>query len=302
MTHVTRRAFLGRSLAAIAAAAAAPSLHGFDAPLGFMLHAVRARAARDLAGTLRQVASLGYTEVELVSFKGYSSAAPRDGFGPLAPMAPADIRAVIRDAGLTVSSAHFKFEEFGDERLADSLEWAHGVGLEYMTVSDIPPTTTLDGWNAHFATLNRLGTRLRREGLRLGLHTQNDLWRAYGDVVVLDALLREVDPAACAVQLDLSTAQSMGVDAVSYLRRYPSRFFALHLRDAKTPPRRGEYVFSVPLGEGDLDLKTIISAARAAGVRTWIVEMQVQAPADPIAALQRSAAYLRALDVERRRP
>jgi sugar phosphate isomerase/epimerase len=297
MMHITRRRFFARSIAAVAGTAVAVrSAQAFDAPLGFMLHAVRAKAALDLTGTLRQVANLGYTEVELVSFKGYASPAPRDGFGPLAPMAPAGIGAAIRDAGLTVSSAHFKFEEFRDDRLAESLTWAHGVGLEFMTVSDIPATDTLDGWKVHFMTLNRLGERLRREGLRLGLHTQNDLWRSYGDVTVMDALLSEVDARACAVQLDLSTAQSMGVDPVPFLRRYPSRVFALHLRDAKTPPRRGEYVFSVPLGDGDLDLKGIISAARAAGVQKWIVEMQVQAPADPIEALQRSAAYLRALD------
>jgi sugar phosphate isomerase/epimerase len=296
---MNRREFLERALAATAGATVAfgRAAAAFDAPLAFMLHAVRTKAAVDLAGTLRQIAGLGYREVELVSFKGYSSPAPRDGFGPLAPMPPADIRAAIRDAGLTVSSAHFKFEEFRDERLADSIAWARGVGLEYMTVSDIPATETLAGWREHFATLARLGARLRGEGLRLGLHTQNDLWKPIDGVTVIDALLQAVDPSDCAVQLDLSTAQSMGVDPVAYLRRYPSRFFALHLRDAKTPPRRGEYVFSVALGEGDLNLKEIIGAARAAAVRKWIVEMQMQAPADPIEALRRSATYLRALDV-----
>ena len=294
-TVLSRRTFLAQATVAAAAALAPHRLAAINEPLGFMLHAVRARAAADFPGTLRQVAALGYREVELVSFRGYASPAPRDGFGPLAPMAPAAIRAVIRDAGLTVSSAHFKFEEFAPARLGESLEWAHGVGLEYMTVSDMPAATTLDAWKAHFDTLASLGERLRGEGLRLGLHTQNDLWRTLDGALVMDALLRHVPADRCAVQLDLSTTQSMDVDAAAFLARHRGRFFAVHLRDAPTPAQPGGYVFSVPLGRGALDLKAIVNAARTAGVTRFIVEMQMQAPADPIEGLRLSADYLRTL-------
>ena len=292
---LSRRTFLAQTAAAAAAAMTPLRLAAIDEPLGFMLHAVRTRAAADFPGTLRQVAALGYAEVELVSFRGYASPAPRDGFGPLAPMAPSDIRATIRDAGLTVSSAHFKFEEFAPPRFAESVVWAHGVGLEYMTVSDMPAAASLDAWKAHFDTLAALGERLRRDGLRLGLHTQNDLWRTVDGTQVMDALLRQVPADRCAVQLDLSTTQSMGIDAAALLSRHRGRFFAVHLRDAPTPAQPGGYVFSVPLGRGALDLKAIVTAARAAGVTKFIVEMQMQAPADPIDGLRQSADYLRTL-------
>src|SRR5687768_13051203 len=162
----SRRTFLAQTIGAGAAAAALPwRVAAMTEPLGFMLHAVRTFAAADLAGTLRKIAALGYAEVELVSFRGYASPAARDGFGPLAPMAPSAVRAVIADAGLAVSSAHFKFEEFEPARVAASLEWARGVGLQYMTVSDMPSETTLDGWKRHFDRLAELGGRLQREGL-----------------------------------------------------------------------------------------------------------------------------------------
>jgi sugar phosphate isomerase/epimerase len=230
---VDRRRFLAQVLAAGSLAALARPLQAADLPLGFMLHAVRTLAVKDLRGTLQAIAALGYTDVELVSFKGYASPAPRDGFGPLAPMQPADIRAAIADAGLSVSSAHFKLEEFDERRIDDRIAWAHGVGLEYMTVADIPPATTLDDWKPHFDTLNRLGERVRRAGLRLGLHTQVDMWRAVGTTAIMDALLQHVSRANCEVQLDLSTTQSMGVDPVPFLQRYPGRVFALHLRDGR---------------------------------------------------------------------
>jgi sugar phosphate isomerase/epimerase len=295
MVDVSRRTFLEAVAAAGAGVLVPGDAAAFDQPLGFMLHAVRVQAAADLPGTLRRVAALGYAEVELVSFRGYASPAPRDGFGPLAPMSPAAIRAAIGDAGLTVSSAHFKLEEFQGTRFGESVEWAQGVGLEYMTISDMPVEPTLDAWRRQFDALDRLGEQVGREGLTLGLHTQNDLWRTFGGEVVMDALLHRVPPQRCAIQLDLSTTQSMGVDPAAYLARHRGRFFAVHLRDAPTPPTRGGYVFSVPLGRGDLDLKSVIDASRAAGVRKYIVEMQMQAPADPIEGLRLSAEYLRKL-------
>ena len=164
-----------------------------------------------------------------------------------------------------------------------------------MTVSDVPPAATLDGWKRQFETLHRLGDRVRREGLRLGLHTQNDFWRTIDGAIVLDALLQQVPADRCAIQLDLSTTQSMEIDAAAYLRRHPGRFFAVHLRDAPAPAKPGGYLFSAPLGRGALDLKSIIDAARTAGVRKYIVEMQMQPPADPIDGLRLSIEYLRKL-------
>jgi sugar phosphate isomerase/epimerase len=292
---LNRRTFLSVAGASCLAGLLPARAAALDEPLGFMLHAVRTLAAVDFPGTLRRVAALGYREVELVSFKGYASPAPRDGFGPLAPMPPAAIRATINEAGLTVSSAHFKFEELDGARLDESIAWATGVGLEYITVSDMPAETTLDGWKRIAADLDRVGARLRRDGLRLGLHTANSHWQTLDGVLVLDALLQQVPADRLAVQLDLSTTQSMGVDAAAYLARHRGRFFALHLRDAPTPAKPGGYVFSVPLGQGALNLKAIVDAARAAGIRKYIVEMQMQAPADPIEGLRLSAEYLRKL-------
>lgn len=299
MPPVTRRSFLTRALTTAAVATLARArLVALDVPLAFQLHAVRARAAGDFPGTLRTVAGLGYTEVEIVSFRGYASPAARDGFGPLAPLSPATVRAIIDEAGLTVTNAHFKYEELQGSRLDDSLAWARGVGLRYMTVSDLPAASTLDEWRRIFASLNELGGRVRREGMRLGLHTQNSLWAVVDGSTVFDALLRSVEPRNCSIQLDLSTTQSMGIDPVAFVRTYGRRCFSLHLRDAPAPAQSGGYVNAVPLGMGDVDLPAVLTAARAAGIGHYVVEMQVQPPADPIDALRLSARYLRALRLD----
>jgi sugar phosphate isomerase/epimerase len=267
-------------------------------PLACQLHAVRGRAAGDFPGTLRTIAALGYTEVEIVSFRGYASPAPRDGFGRLAPLSPTVVRATIDGAGLRVTSAHFKYEELQGPRLDDSLGWARGVGLRYMTVSDLPSVSTLGEWRRIFGALNELGARVGREEMQLGLHTQNNLWSVVDGVVVIDALLRGVEPASCSIQLDLSTTQSMRVDPVAFLRTHGTRCFSLHLRDAPTPAQPGGYLYAVPLGMGHVDLPGVLTAARAAGIGHYVVEMQVEPPADPVDALRLSAQYFRSLQLD----
>ena len=131
--------------------------------------------------------------------------------------------------------------------------------------------------------------------MKLGLHTQNDLWRSLGGQgLALDALLAAVEERHCHVQLDLSSTQSMKIDPAAYLARYPGRFFGIHLRDAKTPQGTG-YLPSVPLGQGDVNWHALFTAARRARVPHYIVEMQTQGQMDPVEALKLSAEFVRRL-------
>jgi sugar phosphate isomerase/epimerase len=300
MTSIGRRQFLATGVTAVGSMAGASrriAAYTVDGPLGFMLHALRASVITDLPGTLAKVAALGYQEVELISFRGFAGPGTRDGFSPLAPLRAPAIRAMIRDAGLSVRSAHFKYAELDDERIDHSLDWAHDLGLGYVTVADVGPASTMDDWKTHFDRLNRLGERLSGAGLQLGVHTPNEMWRRLDGVLVADAFLHAVDARRCSIQLELSTAQNNGIDNAEFLSRALGRVFAVHLRDAKTPAAPLPYLAAVPLGQGDLDWKRVFTAAKTAGVKLYIVEMQTQGAMDPIEALRVSADYIRRLVV-----
>ena len=76
-------------------------------PVGFQVYPVREMLAKDFAGTLTQIAGMGYRTVEMCSPPGYE----RAGFGPLMKMSGAEIRRTIEAAGLRCESCHFKFRE-----------------------------------------------------------------------------------------------------------------------------------------------------------------------------------------------
>jgi sugar phosphate isomerase/epimerase len=245
---------------------------------------------------LKRVADLGYyRESEMVSFKGYGGATARDGFAPLVNMSAAEARKIVQDVGFVIRSCHFKYAQFQTpDSAAESVAWAKELGTEYLTLGDVTPVASLDDWKRHFDNLNQYGAMVAKAGMKLGLHTQNDMWAAVDGELVLDKLLTAVSANHCQIELDLSSTQVMKIDPADYVRRHPGRTFALHMRDAKTPTGTG-YLPSVPLGQGDIDWRALLTACRASNVPHYIVEMQTQGAVDPITAMKLSAEYLRGL-------
>jgi sugar phosphate isomerase/epimerase len=294
---LARRDFLRLASGSAAALALSPRAEAaFNAPLAFQLFGVRAAAVKDLPGTMRRVAALGYREVEMISFPGYAANTPRDGFGPLADMKPDQIRATIRSADLRVQACHFKLHELEGDALATSLDWARGVGIREIVISDITPSQTRADWEQNFARVAFAGNAVAKAGLSMCLHTPSDVWRVFDDGRVFDLLLQRMPAARLQVQLDLSSTLSMGVDPAQVLTSFGKRITSLHLRDGRTPKTQGDYVDALPLGQGDIRWQPLLAAARRAGVKRYVVEMVSRDPAvDPFEALRNSADYLRSL-------
>jgi sugar phosphate isomerase/epimerase len=301
MGVVSRRDFLVGSLPGAAYLSAAPSRHGFAmiSPLGFQIYSVRERVAKDLSGTLKQVAAMGYEAVELCSFKGFAGDKLKGDFGPLADMKAADVRRIIQGARMTAASCHFNPWELEDQRVNASIEWAAEVGVTYMTIGPAISNAdkTMDEWKQTFDILNRYGECLRKAGRRLGYHPQAEVWKEVDGVLAFDEMLRKVDPENCQYELDVSTSHVSGIDAGGYMTNHPGRFFAVHLRDLKVPRRPTPYIFALPLGQGEVDWVKVLRGAKRGAVGNYIVEMVVEPPADPMEALRISTEYLRSLKV-----
>jgi len=305
MRNVSRREFLGSSLVAGCLTAGPSRIEAspLGIPLGFQSYGIRDRIGNDFAGSLKAAKEIGYEAVELCSFKGYAKA----GFGPLADMKTADIRKVLQDAGMKAPSCHFNFSEFDDQTIDQSIEWATGVGLKFMTLSMARRATTMDQWKQNFDLMNKYGEKVHKAGLIFGYHTHSDEWLKIDGVMVFDEMLRQVDKKHCVYQLDLGGTFANGLDAGKYMAAHPGRFFSLHLKDAKKQPEpageskagAGRGAASspavLPVGQGDIDWKETFAGAKKGGITTYFVEMEVRPPTDPMEAMRQSAQYLRNL-------
>jgi sugar phosphate isomerase/epimerase len=240
--------------------------------IGIQLYTLRRPAAADLAGTLSQLAKIGYKEVE---FAGYHN------------HAATEVRDMLKANGLAAPSVHVGINVI--EETPDKLfEESRIVGHEWLTVPSLPSgQKTADDWKRVADRFNKVAAQVKSAGFRFAFHNHNAEFKKVGDAVPLEILVRETDPALVSYEMDVYWVVNGGGNPVDLVTRYPGRFKLLHVKDSAGPPDHK----MVDVGAGKIEFKTVF--ARAKGVEHYFVEHDE--PADPIASATASYRYLNSL-------
>ena len=209
-----------------------------DRPIGLQLYTVGDQLGKDFNGTLKQIAAIGYKEVELAATYQKSAA---------------ELRAAFSDAGLTCRSAHmFDFQKTPPQ----FMDFAKELGVKYVVTSFNPPQSamaslsgakpdfdafvkvlegmTLDDYKRSADTCNQLGAEARKHGLQYAYHNHNLEFRKFGDVTAYDTLLSSTDPQLVKMEMDCGWVAAAGYDPVAYLDKFPDRFRLLHIKAFKS--------------------------------------------------------------------
>ncbi|MDP3001047.1 MAG: TIM barrel protein [Bryobacterales bacterium] len=267
MQRISRRQFVAGSAVGIGAALQLGA-DPLGLPVGFQVYPVSKQIANDFAGTLKELAAIGYRDVEMCSPQGYE----KSGFASLVKMKASEIRQIIGGAGLRCVSSHYQFREL-KENLDDRIAYAKELGLKYMILSSfgLRPEAAMDDWKRAADELNKVGEKIRKAGLQAGFHNHNGEFQKIGGVLIYDELLRTLDPKLVKMQFQVAVI-SIGFEAAPYLTKYPGRFISLHLADWSTADKK-----SVPVGKGVVDWKKLFTAAKKGGVKNYYVEMNMDA-------------------------
>ena len=256
-----------RDFIAATAAAAIVNAHAnpLGQPIGTQTWPIRDLIAKDFEGTLKQLAAMGYGSIELCSPHSYGE------FKALAAIPPEKTRATIEAAGLKCESCHYGYREL-KENLDDRIAFAKGLGLKQMVLSTfgLPATATLQDWKTAATTLNAIGERTHAAGIQLGFHNHNGEFAKLEDQLIYDVLLQTFDPKLVKLQFQVAVI-SLGVEAATYLKKYPGRFLSLHLADYDATQKK-----PVAVGQGTVDWKALFAAAKSAGVANYFVEMNLE--------------------------
>ena len=253
--------------------AAAPS----SRPFGIQLYAVRDVIKTDLPGTLAALAAMGYREVELAGLYGRTAA---------------EFRALLDAAGLKAPAGHVGVPALTDE-IEQTIADAKALGHRYLILPWIGEEyRTVDGWRRAAELLNRAGARCRAVGLRLGYHNHDFEFLPVGGGEAApptgyDLLLRHTDPKLVMFELDLFWIRKGGRDALAYFAEHRGRFRAVHIKDMAADGAM------VDVGQGVMDWKALLNAARRAGVKHFFAEHDEAT--DQLAFARASADYLKTL-------
>lgn len=244
------------------------------ARIGMELYTVRSKMAADMAGTLEQLAKIGYKEVEFAGYFNHPAAEVRD---------------MLRANGLTAPSVHVGIEGIETDS-AKTFADAKTIGHEFITVASLPrgPKATADDWKQIAARFNGAGKTCKSADFRFAFHNHNDIVRKTGDVLPIDILMHETDPALVSYEMDIYWAVNGGADPLQLLAAYPGRFSMFHAKDSMGPPDHK----MADVGAGVIDFKTIF--AHGKGVEHYFVEHD--SPPDPMASAAASYKFLANLE------
>lgn len=282
----TRRQFIKTGGAALASTAIlshmpksmlAAAVKGEEFSFGFQVWTIRKELIEDFPGTLKKMAAMGYSEVEMCSPLGYSIA----GFKPLNDMSGTEMKKIIEDAGLICSSSHFTSGEL-KKSLDNRIEWATQIGMKQMAQS-MPAVklkdATLDDWRRAAQELNVVGEKTKEAGIQMVYHNHHFEFAEIDGQLIYPVLLEELDPDLVKMQFQVAVVDQ-GFIAADFFRKYPGRFISAHLADYST-----ELEKNVPIGQGIVDWEDFFKAAPAGGVKNYFVEM------DPVT-FEESAKFL----------
>ena len=258
---MTRRTFLtlaGTLPLAAPLAARVPWLQTKKVPVGIELYSVRDDLSKDLTGTVRAVAKLGYEVVEFYS--PYLSWTPQQA---------AEVRKLLDDLGIKCLSTHNSPQAIGADGIAKAIELNRIIGSHHIIVASAGKIANLDGWKAFADSLNTAAEKLKPEKMFTGFHNHQTEWAQVEGTRPMDVLASRTNKDVI-LQLDVGTAVEVGVDPVAWIKANPGRIKSVHCKD--WAPGKG---YEVLFGEGVAPWKQIFEAAESVGgIEHYLIEQE----------------------------
>jgi sugar phosphate isomerase/epimerase len=246
--------------------------------ISVQLYTVRDLTAKNFAGTMKEVARIGYRQVELAGYGNLKTAA--------------EAKSALDDAGLTVSGAHAPIEalEKDVEKILDENEL---LGSKVLICPWMPEERRKDaaGWKAVAKSLNQVGRACHERGIDFAYHNHSFEFQKFEGKNGLDILFENTEPHLVRAEIDVYWVQHGGEDPVARLNQLGERVISLHLKDMAA----GDDKKFAEVGTGVLDFKAILAAATKNGVKYGAVEQDSTYGKNPLEAIKVSYENLKKL-------
>jgi sugar phosphate isomerase/epimerase len=245
------------------------------------LYSVRKELEKDIKGTLKRIADIGFEAVETAFWPKEISIKQAGQY--------------LKEAGLAVSSAHIELP-IGEQK-AVFLETAKEFGCKKMIWHGWPEDIrygSLAGTRQLVAIYNEANRFAKANGLQFGIH--NHWWEfrnKIGKRFVYEVLLQSLDKDIF-FEIDTYWVKVAGYDPAAIVKKFGKRAPFLHIKDGPAIWRESLADDNpdpmVAVGKGTQDFPAIVKAAN--GNTEWMVVDMDKTSTDVFEALQDSYEYL----------
>jgi sugar phosphate isomerase/epimerase len=235
-------------------------------PVGVQLYSFREQFKMDVSGTLQKIKDMGITKVETAGFYGLTAQ---------------DFKKKLDDFGIKAVGISVSFEELEDSiKLTKVISDAKIIRAEYLVCFWIPHVEgdfTLDETKRGIAAFNKGGKILLDNKLTLLYHPHGYEFRPYKAEYLMDLLIKESKPQYVNFEMDVNWVYHSGHNPVAWLKKYPTRWKALHIKDREksTPCNqfgRMDVEKNVVIGKGEVNIDDTVKEARKLGVKHYFIE------------------------------
>ena len=266
----SRRSFIKKSTLALAGSSVLSKI-AFANPLrlkdneivGIQLYSVRDDMKKDPLGTLKQLAAMGYKNVEHANYNN------RKFYG----YTPVEFKKILDDLGMKMPSGHtvmgnLHWDE-AKKQFTDlwkyTIEDAAILGQQYVISPWLDNRYRKDR-NALLGFMdvfNKSGELCSKSGMKFGYHNHDfEFSEKLDGQVLYDIMLSNTDPKLVIQQLDTGNLYNGGANAMEVVKKYPGRFLSLHVKDEIAAASGNEKYESTILGAGIVNLKEVVDEVR----------------------------------------
>src|SRR5436190_1126671 len=233
MTPINRRTFFTTTAGvAVFAAAyegalrAAQNYGGKKVPIALQLYTIGADLRRDMAGSLAQVAKLGYKGVEFAGFNNVSAA---------------DIKKMLDDNGLQCVGCHTALNTLQGDEFQKTVDFNKTIGNPRLIVPSLSANyeSSKKAIEDVADTFTALAAKLKPLGMRTGFHCHPGEFKEVEGATIWDTFFSRAGKDVI-MQIDLGHMGTGKGDQVATLTKYPGRAQTVHVKPANAAPLLGD--------------------------------------------------------------
>ena len=148
--------------------------------IAVQLYSVRDDLAKDMPGTVKKVAAIGYEAVEFFGNAAYTAD---------------EVCAVLKKNNLETAGWHTPWSYVQDDFLNVWISYCKSIGNKYVVVPGLPGelTSSISKWKETAGKFNEIEKKLAKEGLFLGYHNH---WTEFKPIDLPGVLLHHSSQAA----------------------------------------------------------------------------------------------------------